>query len=441
MSSRAAGQVRYGRAIRWPLLLISALVMLNSCESATDIGLDMQVADSAGHFYVDTFTVRTSTVLLDSLPTSSSSYLMMGRYVDAQLGPVTARSFAQLGLSAPFVLTTTAVYDSLVLVLAVDSYRYGDTTRTQHVAVHRLSEGFATAKTYYTNSTALAYETTPLATRAFRARPGLTSLRIRLPDALGQELLTLGRNRQLSTVEELRYYMPGLALVPSATDDAALLRFLATSDTQLLHFYSHESANPATVIDQTFPVDGQHFYQLQDDRQNTQLASLTATRQALPSSSTAEETFIQNGTGLYTKVEIPYLLDLPNLGGTSLLVSARLEMQLVNGTVTRYLPPPAALAVYQASAANRLTAVLTAADGTTALTMPYTVAQANNGLDQGTYAADLTPYLRNVLTRTLPNNGLLLLPTTADTPERVGLGSQRNATNPLKLKIYYTRVQ
>lgn len=140
-----------------PLLLIvlPLLAGLSSCDPANDIDLDLPNTNATtGTEYIDTLTVRTSTVLVDSVATTSASALLMGRYTDARLVTLTARGFARLGLTGgPFEPAATARYDSLVLVLAADRYRYGDTTRTQEVSIHRLRQPLRATTTYYAFST------------------------------------------------------------------------------------------------------------------------------------------------------------------------------------------------------------------------------------------------------------------------------------------------
>jgi len=422
-------------------LLVGSLValLLTSCEEANDIGLDMQTTDGAGGFFVDTITVRTSTVLLDSVPTSTSSYLLAGRYVDARLGPVAASSFVQLGLASAFTPATTTTFDSLVLVLQTDAYRYGDTTRTQHLQVHRLTEQFSPTSTYYTVNT-LQYAAQPLVSKSLRARSGARSIRLRLPEALGQELMALGHAGNLSTADQLTYYLKGLVITPDSTDNAALIRFSATSASSLLALYYHDSSDPTTVLTQEFSIASRHFYQLRNNRRNTLLASLQNTRQALPSSQTAEETFVEGGLGLYTKVEIPHLLDLANLGGIATIVSGQLVAEETFSAEQRpYMPPPANLTLRLTDASNRAGALFISSDGAVR-TFPYVVTQsARTGLQQGTYTFDLTSYLTNVLRRTTPNNGLLLSPESSESPDRVVLGSFQNTSHPLQLRIYYTK--
>lgn len=426
------------------LWLLALLLTSFGCETAsTDLGEELTVDKLSGTLYIDTLTVRTSTVLVDSVVTSSSSYLLVGQYQDARLGTVTARSYLRLGLgSSTFAPEATAQFDSLVLVLAPDTYRYGDTTQLQQLQVHRLQEALRPATTYYAFNSR-TYEAPPLGRRTFRARTGLGVLRIRLSDALGQELLTAGLHRELNSNEALEARLPGLALVPATADNAALLRFTAEAEGTLLRLYYHLPAAPDDPLSYSFTGEsgGRHFYQLEADRRATLLSTLTTTRQAVPSTQTAAETYIQGGLGLQTKVEVPYLLNLKNLGGTWVLNSAQLTLETVTGTEKTTLAPPSYLTAQITGKGNYSGAYLTSLDGAGLMANYAHSTSAKTNLEQGSYTFNLTAYYEAVLGQRIANGGLLLAPSSLTTPERVALGGMHHATNPIRLGLYLTKVQ
>ncbi|UOQ73920.1 DUF4270 family protein [Hymenobacter cellulosilyticus] len=419
-----------------PLLL----VLLGACTDPEDLGEELPSPASVAldATYTDTVTVRASTVLTDSVPSATTSYLLLGRYHDARLGTITGRSYLQAGITAAFTPDPVLRYDSLVLVLTADTYRYGDTTRTQQVEVHRLQQGFQANKTYFAND-ALPYAAPALGRRSFRARAGLGTLRVRLENSLGQELWQAGQNNQLTTLGELQSRLPGLALTPAETDDAALLRWSAGA-TMLLYY--HDPVAPTEAL--SYPIvlggDFTHFFQLQADRTGTKLAALTDIRQSVSSAATEEEAFIQAGLGLKTKLEFPYLTHLKELGGTIVINSAQLMLETVSSAENRFWPPPGALYARLTDRANRNGAFFLASDGSVAAMSYQRSVSERTGLDQGRYTLGMTAYVQNVLRGTLVNQGILLGSESQATTEQVVLGSARNTAHSLRLRIYYTRV-
>ncbi len=431
-----------------PLLRLLLALLLATAFTACDPAGNITVAlppTSAGSsgYYVDTLTVRMATVWHDSVVTSTSGNLLVGRYRDPRLGTITARSYFQVGIGAAYVPSSDEVFDSLVLVLKPDGYRYGDTTHLQTVEVHRLRDPLETAKTYYAFNQ-LGYDAAVLnqgaSARPFRAQSSLRTLRLRLADALGQELLTTGQAGRLTTGAEVNDRLAGLVLTPAATDDAALLRSQISSDgSAALILYTHSPSDPGTALVENFTLANgtKHFYQVTADRTGTLLAPLTASLQALDVAQTAQEAYIDGALGLQTKLEIPYLATLRTFGSRLTIVQAYVALEVVPGTDTRYLPPPSALTAYLSGRGNQQgLAVGSSTSG--ALSIPFQSGTSTlTGLETGFYTLPVTDYCQAVVSRTLDNNGLLLVSGAPGSPERVALGGPRRAENRLKLALYF----
>jgi hypothetical protein len=430
----------------WLRLLVGLVlaVAATGCDPAGNITVAVpQVAQRGSGYYVDTLTVRMATVWHDSVATSTRDDLLVGRYHDPRLGTITARSYFRVGLTAAYAPGSAEVYDSLVLELKPDAYRYGDTTRQQTVEVHRLRDPLEDNKTYYAFNQR-SYDAPALnqgtGARAIFARPSLRTLRLRLADALGRELLAAGQADRLSTQAEVNDLLAGLVLTPGASDDAALLRTQASTAGGALHLYTHDPANPLTAVVQDFTLaaGARHFYQVTADRSGTLLAPLSTPLQGLDVAQTAQEAYIDGVLGLQTKVEIPYLNDLRNFGPMLTIVQAYLTTEVVPGSSTRYLAPPASLAVYLSGRGNQQLLALGSSTTGAAVGVSFQRGtSALTGLETGGYSLAVTEYCQAVVNRTLANNGLLLASATPTTPERVVLGGPRRAENRLKLSLYF----
>ena len=131
-------------------LLLGLMLLAAGCtKDIGSIGVGLPNAQTnTGAYLLDTLTIRASTVLRDSVVTSGSPYLLVGRYTDPVLGTLTARSILRLGVAGGnFRPDPTYQYDSLTLVLKPDAYRYGDTTKTQALfEVHRLTDPLSETK-------------------------------------------------------------------------------------------------------------------------------------------------------------------------------------------------------------------------------------------------------------------------------------------------------
>lgn len=420
--------------LSWSLLAAA----LTACDPAGNITVGINEATtSTNAHYVDTLTVRMATVWHDSVVTSDTGNLLVGRYLDPRLGTITARSYFRVGLASAYAPGSDEVYDSLVLVLRPDGYRYGDTTRQQTVEVHRLRDQLETAKTYYAFNQ-LAYDAAPLnqgtGAGAFRAQPSLRTLRLRLDDALGRELLSTGKAGRLTTEAQLNYLLAGLVLTPGATDDATLLRSQTATDGAALLLCTHSPLDPGTVIYQSFSLAAgtKHFYQVTADRTGTLLAPLTTSLQALDVAQTAQESYIDGVLGLQTKLEIPYLADLRTFGTRLTVVQATFRLEVVPASITRYLGPPSTIVPCLSGRGNRQGLAISST------VVPFQSAISSlTGLETGSYNFSAAEYCQAVLDRTLDNNGILLASGTPQGGERVVLGGPKRAENRLKLELYF----
>ena len=450
------------QALLAQLLGLGLLLVAAACSSTPgNIGVGLPDANAnTGAYLVDTLTIKASTVLRDSIITSSSSSLLVGRYVDPQLGTITAKSYVSFGLTGAFLPDQTAVFDSLVLVLkplvastANPHTRYGDTTKTQTlVDVRRLNSfirpnqyGYASPNLTKMDARISSSSENPLVV-PIRARPNLPTLRLRLTDsrtqanssAFGRALMASGKSRQLNTQEQLDALYPGLALFPAATDNASLVQFNATSSDAALVIYYHDPIDPSTAQSYSFSLStGRHFYQAEADRTATALRSLSTPTAvslgSLRSGATEQQTYIQGVLGLQTKLEIPYLTNLRNFGKNLIITSATMTAEIPNTTnvTTANLPPPPTLTVTTTDQGNRQ-GTTSVASGVNYSTSVSTLA----GLPQSGYSWSVLTYCQDVLSNRIPNNGMLVNTAAPVLPERVVLGGPNRSANKIQLRLY-----
>jgi hypothetical protein len=338
------------------LAMLSLVALAASCtNTVSDIGVGLPDANTdTGAFLIDTLTVRSSTVLRDSVPSSNSTYLYVGQYTDPLLGKLTARSAFRLGLASTFAPDPTAVFDSITLVLKPDNYRYGDTTKTQAlVEVHRLNTGISITKYSYTSprltlmdydstATLLNYSPTLKTNTAprGRARPNITTLRLPLDPTFGQTLLAKGKAGQLSTQDDLDAYLPGLVITPAANDEGAIMRLSATATDAVMHLYYHVPTDPTTVITSDFSlsVGARHFFQFRSNRNLAGVLNIPRTSLGVAASArTGEQTIIEGALGLQTRLEFPHLTDLRQFGSNLTITSEYAHAFRASATCAQHL--------------------------------------------------------------------------------------------------------
>jgi hypothetical protein len=281
--------------------------------------------------YIDTTTVQLSTVMTDSFSTSGTSYFLLGRYRDAYLGLIKARPFFQLAVPASLPeIPSSAIFDSLTLVLRPNDYYYGDSTRSITIRADELSRPMTLSynnKLY--NTSDVPVKAVSLGSSTVRINPvQMDSVVVRLQDAKGQELFTKLRDHatELSSQENFLGYLYGLALDVSAADESFVVGLNAVQSTLSLRVHYHTTVpfpSPAYVdfgvLNNTYT-----FNQIIAERSGTGLVSTGNNLTEIAASLTGGRVFEQAGTGLNIKITFPYLKNL--LAGKSYVRLAKAEL-------------------------------------------------------------------------------------------------------------------
>jgi hypothetical protein len=121
---------------------VLAILILSGCQKPTiNFGTVFVDNNTTKIIVVDTFSAYMSTVTVDSFGTAGTGMLMIGRYKDDYTGVVTGKTYLQV--SPPFnppVISNQAGFDSMSLILRLDKYAYGDTTKSMRFVVSQLQQ-------------------------------------------------------------------------------------------------------------------------------------------------------------------------------------------------------------------------------------------------------------------------------------------------------------
>jgi hypothetical protein len=211
------------------LLLLGVLSALffSSCDEPEAIGLDLIEENQFDLIFLDTMTVKFSTVLFDSLATSTTNRLVVGHWADTTFGTISAKAFFQVGLDSlgDYPDEERAVYDRATFTLYYDDYSYYDTTQLQTYALYPLKEDLEYQddgklyNTSYRDYTGILYDSTKvLGTLSWYPKPLQHEyVEIPLDDSLGRELFTLAQTQDgtIQSESDFQEKFKGFALLPA----------------------------------------------------------------------------------------------------------------------------------------------------------------------------------------------------------------------------------
>jgi hypothetical protein len=419
--------------------MVGLLVFMGCRSGDEDMSIINPNPDDFVVRYTDTLQVDMATVPMDSILTDGVGRLLAGSYQDPYLGIVKSIPYMQMELRSRVSPPDKSVYDSLVLSLPYEYY-YGDTTRYQTFYVHLLTEDIS--KKIYYNNNSVPYDPSPIATVRFKPRPNSNKpLYIRLSDELGRTIFEQGKQNKVGTKEEFLELLKGIALVPDETLNSAILGFTSSNDSAAVNLYHHvnQADGRVTTLNSFRVVKA--FNQTICNRAGTPLAALgTSSKTALSSSLAGNMSFIQNGAGLKTRIDIPYVKKLKTIGNV-IVNRAFLRVEPVKLSVGKYITAPPILSLYYCNKNNQMVSQVMDLSGN-AVTATFVEDVMNN---KSYYQFDISEYIIALMAEEsdLMTNGLLVSPSAdiATTFTRVVFGDQKNGAAKTELDVYYTYIK
>jgi hypothetical protein len=453
-----------------PYLLIALLgaslaVFSSACQKPSiSFGSAFVSNNNTNIIVIDTCNVQLSTLLQDSFPTAGTGAMLLGHYQDPYFGTITSRTFAQIGNPVGANISTIpgVALDSICLIMFLNKWFYGDTIIPQRYYVSQLDTvityPFPTQRTFYNNSS-FPYNPTPWGytdvsispTANFSSQQALDSVKIRLPDSLGQTLIRMIQNHSdtVTNLNTFLSYFKGIVVYSdsSAGNSGAMFGF---KDTVLMRLYYQVPGVYTTLYHFDFRLYNKfyQFNQITADRTGTPLAILNTLQASrpnpliptqAPSNLTNNAVYVQGASGIQTKITFPSLLNIASLPDYLGISRALLILKPLPGTFNQELPLPPQLVLSQSNETNVLGPPITSGSGTQfgSLIVDYTY-----GVNTS-YTYDITSYIQGQMTVggiTQAQDALILnvpFPANGSTTDRVVFGDNTNKNYTISLRLYY----
>lgn len=426
-------------------LFLFFLTIISCVDESSSVG-GKWVDSSFRNVLIDTCTVHLSTILADSITTSGDSITQIGRYSDNYRGAIQSAFFTEYNVaSTTFSPENRYIFDSITIAFIPSGDFLGDTLSTkQHIAIHRLTENIElTIDNYLYNTSSFRYNSTPLTSFSYNPRPkAKEKFEVRLPDQFGEDFFELIEKQSifLDTQERFRQYFPGLAFLPDA--NGSCISGFAVNDTSMCitMYYReiHTSISERTL--RFSPNATNRFNQASQDFTGTPFEGIVAgTNDAMPSQKSGNVSYLQGLSGVYTKMEFPYLNNLRFEGEMVTIESARLYLYPTQDAYGDYIPLPETLTLYTADENDVTQGVITDSSGEAM--QDGNLVTDDISKNSTYYSFDVTSFMQTNLGTIGMNrqNLMLMLPNAKflTTVESLVLGDMNHATNNVKLEILF----
>ncbi|MET3112738.1 hypothetical protein AAKU52_000456 [Pedobacter sp. CG_S7] len=464
------------------LTLLISLFLFASCNESNTLGLDLDPDDAIQGALVDSVTVKTKTVA-DEVTSTFFSVGAAGNPVRIPFGyfkdPLFGTSEASLALSvnlpsSAYSFGTNAMVDSAVLVLPYSTQFYGDTTTSVYsVNVQQLTKNLSTETSFLSNReweaqteiagtfTGRIKPNTPFKITAIvAAKPDTlkavpASLRIKLSNAfIKTNILDKGTTVLLNDVT-FNSSFKGLKVSinkANSTGTGGVMFFdFNKGNASIEVYYTKQNATTTTAIDTAvalFPIN-QKINPVAATIKHNYTGTPVATQLADATNKQYEATYLQPLAGVRNKISFPYLKQfVKNLGAKIIINKAELVVDLSTGNEVAPFVPAQSLALYQYDIAGQRALI----PDQNSSDFRY-IANFGGGYNIGTknYTFIVTGLLQDLIDGKSIDNGFYLAPapnllaeygimSPITTANRSVIGAFNNATNKIKLNIYYTKI-
>lgn len=254
--------------VKFSVFAFFLLLVLGGCSDPATLGLELAPENNQiGVFYKE-IPLDAQVVLLDSFNTTNAGVLIVGDEEDPYFGKTRSTAYTRLHIEAASERPRTdAILDSVFFTLATVSVNGSDLDKKKKYSVHLLSEPLL--DTLYYNFSKLPYQAGSIAEVevAFKTTKD-TLLKAPLNPLLADEMFAkIKRGTEFNSLFNFRRYIPGVAIVPRAGDNATA-GFSLGGNTGINFFYHYLGDTTAKKYSIT-TFSSRSFNGIESDRRGT----------------------------------------------------------------------------------------------------------------------------------------------------------------------------
>jgi hypothetical protein len=421
--------------MRYIVPFVLYLLSMTACNDTGEIGAQFFEDSNIRTVSIDSTTIVMKTVTFEELSTVSTGRILIGTFEDTDLGTVSAQPFLELSpAGSDDIEEINTQYLKTTLSLVYDTYSYYDTLLPAEIQVFSLSERMELNddNTLYNTSSFNVLE--ELGSVVYNPRPNRgDTVEIPLDDALGMQLYTLAKSGSeiITNRADFQDFLRGIT-IKSAVSGSAVTGF--SPKVLLRVHYSDKSVFPADERWIEFSCSSDrgdlYFTRIVSDRSETKLGGLSSIREPIASTETSGRSYIQGGSGLGLRIEMPHIREVSRENANVIITSATLFLHPDRRSYRRNARLPESLTLYYVDKHNQILSSYTSAS---LITDPY-------GRGEEYYAVNVLPFINAQLSIEEFNNNALLLTLensefTSSVTRLYADSPQNNSSTRVELKI------
>ncbi len=390
---------------------------------------------------IDSFSIKVSTYKLDSVSTVKGFRILHGRYVDPIFGVVTARGFFELKCER-YNIEEEAVLDSVVLNLAYDKIFYNDTTLAKTIQVHQISQNVrpnSNSITFYNTSDLQVSNL--LGSRTFTPTTSKVSLKISLDHPILNTIFEQLKNGQINNQSDLTNIFKGMRISPGNADNNSITSFKAQNSYTRFYYSLPDEPNEIFTFDLNFNdlESNKYFTQITSERTGTNLANLEPQETEFASTTTQNQSYMQSGIGIVTKVSFPnFRSSVFNLNRDGYLLKSELKIRLEEEYISEHRFPPDSLMLYVIDQNNNFLFTINEPSGKPVVGF---ISKTSPDISEYYLTINVNPFLIKLLENDqYLNYSLALIPFDFNvSTSRLVLNGEKHSNFPAKVNVTYLR--
>ena len=407
-------------------------MLIFSCQRSTNIGYNILPGDDRINLNItDTLSLEIHTIKTDSVISSGVSELLLGEYTDPIFGYSKASFALQFAMGQAVNFSSTDIVDSVILSLPYNQNMnniYGNSSSEQTVEIYKITNDLDNQKKYYSNENPDLYTGELVGNTTYYPTAADTVFNIKLDNSLGEYFISADQTN-FDSIQSFHNFFKGLYIkAESNNDDGAIVKFnMNAALIMIIYFHNENNSNLQYKITANNSLTVR-FNLLEHDYTSADFAG-TIDDNTLPQDTVA---YLQAGSGLYTKIQVPFLKNLNNLGN---IVINRAE--LIINTVPENLSSETTY-----PAINKVFITGFVSDTSSILIPDYITQTFYSGelYEDGTYKFNITAYVQNILNGTTENKGIKLFPAFDNSDVARSIITTGKNSKPMKLVITYTKI-